>query len=266
MQRSYAWRVLSRAAHQCLSRIEIELADHGGKDIDELPVTFNDFEEYGVNRHAIGPALAELRSLGFIDITERGLAARAAEYRRSNKFRLLTRPWETKGSTRPRWNRFESLAEAEADAAQARRSAKKEKSASAETTPKPVRKPHPGEEKASAETAPLANVGNRTTIYISGGRGRTPDEGHGPTPTPPPDDGASDSRPSPPVFDLIENSFRIGDRRIELRKPVAAVSLTAGQLAHQLAASHPSNADTPMRPRRAVVVGAQSPTPTIAAE
>jgi hypothetical protein len=69
MQRSCAWRLLSRAAHQCLSRIEIELADHGGNDIDELPVTFNDFEEYGVNRHAIGPALAELEALGFIDIT-----------------------------------------------------------------------------------------------------------------------------------------------------------------------------------------------------
>jgi hypothetical protein len=67
MQRSFAWRVLSRAAHQCLSRIEIELADHGGNDINELPVTFNDFESYGVNRHAIGPALAELEALGFIE-------------------------------------------------------------------------------------------------------------------------------------------------------------------------------------------------------
>ena len=103
MQRSYSWRVLSRAAHQCLSRIEIELADHGGNDIDELPVTFDDFVAYGVHRSAIAPALAELEALGFIDITQRGVAARAADDRRPNKFRLLTRPWEKKGSPRPRW-------------------------------------------------------------------------------------------------------------------------------------------------------------------
>ena len=64
MQRSCAWRALSRAAHQCLSRIQIELADHGGNDIDALPVTFNDFEQYGVNRHQIGQALAELEAVG----------------------------------------------------------------------------------------------------------------------------------------------------------------------------------------------------------
>lgn len=175
MQRSCAWRVLSRAAHQCLSRIEIELADHGGNDINELPVTFNDFEEYGVNRHAIGPALAELEALGFIDITERGRTARAAEYRRSNKFRLLTRPWEMRGAAhRPRWDQFKTLAEAEATAAEARRSAAKAKSASVETAPKPVGKLHHRGKNASTETAPLANVGKRTTIYISGGEGPDP--------------------------------------------------------------------------------------------
>jgi DNA-binding transcriptional MocR family regulator len=136
MQRSFAWRVLSRAAHQCLSRIEIELADHGGNDIEELPVTFDDFEAYGVHRSAIVPALAELEALGFIDVTARGVAARAADNRRPNKFRLLTRPWEKIGGTnRPRWERFKTWQEAEATADEARRSAAKEKSASTETVP-----------------------------------------------------------------------------------------------------------------------------------
>jgi hypothetical protein len=54
-----------------------------------------------------------------------------------------------------------------------------------------------------------------------------------------------------PAFDQVEGAFRIGARRIELRKPVAAVSLTAGRLAQQLAASHPSNANQPVRPRQA---------------
>ena len=62
-----------------------------------------------------------------------------------------------------------------------------------------------------------------------------------------------------PAFDLIEGAFRIGDRRIEVRKPAAALGLTAGQLAQHLAASHPSNADKPVRPRLAVVVGTLPP-------
>lgn len=169
MQRSYSWRVLSRAAHQCLSRIEIELADHGGNDIDELPVTFDDFVAYGLHRSAIAPALAELEALGFIDITQRGVAARAADDRRPNKFRLLTRPWEKKGSPRPRWDKFETLKDAEAAADEARHSAAKEKSASTETVPKKVRKPYQRGENASTETVPQANVENRTTIYISEG-------------------------------------------------------------------------------------------------
>jgi len=232
MQRSYAWRVLSRAAHQCLSRIEIELADHGGNDIDELPVTFDDFVGYGVHRSAIAPALAELEALGFIDITQRGVAARAADNRRPNKFRLLTRPWEKKGY-RPRWNRFKSLKDAEATADEARSSALKEKSASTESVPKKVRKPYQRSEKASTETVPLANVENRTTIYISGGGGRAPDEATLTTPN----DGVATS---------------------------AAASLTAAPLAQQLAASHPSNAYKPVWPRMAVITGAT--TPDIAAE
>jgi hypothetical protein len=58
-----------------------------------------------------------------------------------------------------------------------------------------------------------------------------------------PDEGsvaASDaSTPEAPAFDLIEDAFFIGDRRIELRKPGAALALTAGRLAQHLAASHP---------------------------
>jgi hypothetical protein len=66
------------------------------------------------------------------------------------------------------------------------------------------------------------------------------------------------------AFDLIEDSFRMGDRRIELRKSARAVSLSAGQLAQHIAASHPSNVDKPVRPGLAVVAGA--PTTAIAAE
>src|SRR3984885_10130678 len=73
-----------------------------------------------------------------------------------------------------------------------------------------------------------------------------------------------DAAVAAPPFDLIVDPFRIGDRRIELRKPVVSVSLTAAQLAQQLADSHPSNADKPVRPRLTVIAAA--PPPAIAAE
>jgi hypothetical protein len=82
MMESPAYRVLSLSAHRVLSRIEIEWAHHGGQDNGHLPVTFDDFERYGLHRHAIGPALAELEALGFIVITEKGKMACAADYRR----------------------------------------------------------------------------------------------------------------------------------------------------------------------------------------
>jgi hypothetical protein len=90
MLRAPAYRALSRAAHQVLARIEIELADHGGTDNGKLPVTFDDFEQYGIHRHAIGPAIREVVALGFVEITELGRAGNA-EWRRPSRFRLTYR-------------------------------------------------------------------------------------------------------------------------------------------------------------------------------
>src|SRR6478752_5794871 len=70
-----------------LDRIEIEHADHGGNDNGRLPVTYDDFECYGIHRHAIAPAIRETVALGFAEITERGRAGNA-EFRSPHKFRL----------------------------------------------------------------------------------------------------------------------------------------------------------------------------------
>ena len=81
-----------------------------GNENGKLPVTFKDFGEYGMPRGTIGPALAEAEALGFIEITERGKKARAAEYRRPNLFRLTTRPeLEGVGPERCRWRRFKTF-------------------------------------------------------------------------------------------------------------------------------------------------------------
>jgi hypothetical protein len=87
MLRSPAWRALSLSARRVLDRIEIELADHGGTDNGKLPVTYDDFVRYGIERHAIRPAIREVIALGFVEITETGRAGNA-EWRKPNLFRL----------------------------------------------------------------------------------------------------------------------------------------------------------------------------------
>jgi len=83
---SPAYRVLSQAAHRILARIEVELGRHGGKDNGKLPVTTDDFVEYGIHRHAVGPAIRELEELGFIEVI-RGHVGKAGQ-RRPSLYRL----------------------------------------------------------------------------------------------------------------------------------------------------------------------------------
>jgi hypothetical protein len=83
-------RGLSRAAGQVLSRIEIEHAHHGGTDNGRLPVTYEQFVEYGLHRKAVPPAIRELEALGFIEITQRGCGG-SADFRRPSHYRLTYR-------------------------------------------------------------------------------------------------------------------------------------------------------------------------------
>jgi len=77
MMESHAFRALSLSAHRVIHRVEIELAHHAGKDNGTLPVTFDDFQSYGVHRHAIAPAIREAVALGFLEITQEGRAGNA---------------------------------------------------------------------------------------------------------------------------------------------------------------------------------------------
>jgi hypothetical protein len=162
-----AYRVLSLSAHRALSRIEIELAHHGGRDNGDLRVRFEDFEAYGVRRHSIGPALNELEALGFIKITEHGKSAKSAEYRRANKFLLTTRP-ELVGLERCGWRRFNTAKEAEAAIAEVRYRRSNLKAASAETAPEASAETAPNEANRQCRNGTTMNGRNGTTIYISG--------------------------------------------------------------------------------------------------
>jgi hypothetical protein len=112
-----AYRVLSQAAHRVLARIEIELCRHGGKDNGKLPVTTDDFVEYGIHRHAVSPAIRELEELGFIQVI-RGLAAKAAQ-RRPSLYRLTYLPSVSEEPTNE-WTAVLTIEAAEEIAKQAR--------------------------------------------------------------------------------------------------------------------------------------------------
>jgi hypothetical protein len=109
MLESPAWRVLSLSARRILDRGEIEFARHGGKDNGELPVTYVNFEDYGIHHHAIGPALLEVEALGFIAITH-GVGGNA-EFRKPNLYRLTYRPAKKKRETNE-WRKIKSETEA----------------------------------------------------------------------------------------------------------------------------------------------------------
>jgi hypothetical protein len=116
---SPAYRVMSLSAHRVVDRIQIEHHHHGGKENGDLPVTFDDFAEYGIHRHAIGPAIREAEALGFIRIAQIGRGGNR-EYRRPNKFALTH--LATKDDPMPTndWRRSKTIEEAEMIAKEAR--------------------------------------------------------------------------------------------------------------------------------------------------
>jgi hypothetical protein len=130
MLESPAYRALSLAAHRALARIEIEYGHHGGKHLENghLPVTFDQFEEYGIDRHAIAPALRELEALGFIEVARRGYRS-DVNRKQINLYRLTYRPAEgVPADGSHEWRRIVDSKVAEALADKARKSVKKRRS------------------------------------------------------------------------------------------------------------------------------------------
>ena len=113
MLESPAYRTLSRAAHQVLSRIEIEHAHHGGVENGELPVTYDHFVEYGLHRHAIAPAIRELAALGFIEVMRRGCALNG-DLQQVSLYRLTFRHAKrAAGDGTHEWRRITTIEQAE---------------------------------------------------------------------------------------------------------------------------------------------------------
>jgi hypothetical protein len=122
MLESPAYGALSLSAHKVIARIAIELANHGGNDNGKLPVTFEQFMEYGIShRSGIAPAIREAEALGFIKVTEHGRAGNA-EYRRPNLFYLTFANWRGSRAQPPShdWRKIKTEADAFYIAAEAR--------------------------------------------------------------------------------------------------------------------------------------------------
>jgi hypothetical protein len=120
MLESPAFRVLSRAAHQVLARIEIEHAHHGGNENGHLPSTYQHFVEYGLDRRAIPPAIRELVALGFVEITQRGSGGNA-DLRQHSLYRLTYRHAKGEpGDGTHEWRRIKTVEQAGALAKAAR--------------------------------------------------------------------------------------------------------------------------------------------------
>jgi hypothetical protein len=119
MLESPAWRVLSRGAHQFLSRLEVELCRHGGHDSSKLPLTYEDLMVYGMSRNQIPPAMREAIALGFAECTRPGRAGNA-EHRLPSLWRITyTFPADGNQPT-DEWQRIKTMREAKAIARDAR--------------------------------------------------------------------------------------------------------------------------------------------------
>jgi hypothetical protein len=162
MLRSPAWSVLSLSACRVLDRVENERADHGGMDNGKLPITYDDFEHYGIHRHAIAPAIRECVALGFLEVTEVGRAGNA-DWRKPNLFRLTYKETNEAGPTHE-WKRI-SAEEATAIARIARGATPKKQKSSGGKRQTPVatnsivRKPP----LAQCRKPPLLSISGRAT-------------------------------------------------------------------------------------------------------
>lgn len=174
MLESPAYRVLSLSARRILDRIDIEHAHHGGQDNGALPVTFNDFVNYKIDRHAIAAAVREVEALGFVSVTERGRAGNA-DFRSPNKFALTFRATKDAPATDD-WKHIKTIEEAQALARAARkpikRPPKKNRKPVGVSAPFQCGKPPP-KTKISSGGNPHYSVGARshTTSISRGGDG-----------------------------------------------------------------------------------------------
>jgi hypothetical protein len=165
MLESPAWGVLSLSGRRILDRVAIEQRSHGGDVGDGLCVTYADFEAYGVDRHAIGPAIREAVTLGFLRIKRPGYGGNS-EFRRPTLYEPTYLNMIDSEQTHD-WRRIKTMEEARMTARAARRSGpRKQKTSGGKPTVASGGKPTESRIFPVGET-PTATVGETPTTSES---------------------------------------------------------------------------------------------------
>jgi hypothetical protein len=109
---SCAWQALSGQGFKVLSRIELELMRHGGKDNGQLVIPYNDFQEFGAgHKPIVARAIREAEALGLL-VVRRGRGGNGRK-REPSKYRLTYLPANGAAPTDD-WSKIASREEAQA--------------------------------------------------------------------------------------------------------------------------------------------------------
>jgi hypothetical protein len=161
MKQSPAFRVLTLAERRVLDRLEIEWLNKGGYEGSangKLIVTFAQFEEYGVRRNSIAPAIRGVVALGFTEVTQQGRAGNA-DFRRPSEYRITYYPTVDAGPTHE-WRQI-----SEDDARMIAQGVKRPGSNSANSSPPKKQKTTPrNDTEVGNETAPSFGPRNDTDL------------------------------------------------------------------------------------------------------
>lgn len=112
MLSSPAWIALPDNALRGIMRIAQEHMAHGGRKNGELPVTWNNFQDYGIRRGSIADAIKAFIALGFVKMSGRG---RPTNGRDKGTSALWTLTWLMTADGKPAtndWRRIKSEEEA----------------------------------------------------------------------------------------------------------------------------------------------------------
>ena len=112
MLESPAYRVLSGGAEKVIARIAIEHMAHGGGLNGALPVTHNNFADYGIRRASILAFLSEAAVLGFVDRTQKGQRRYGNFEGAPALYRLTWLPTHDGKPATDDWELFESISDA----------------------------------------------------------------------------------------------------------------------------------------------------------
>ena len=85
---------------------------HAGTQNGALPVTYDDFEHFGIRRGSIASAIAEADAIGLAQVTKPGERGWGGFKGRATLFRIAWLPTATGEPPCTKWRRFESLEEA----------------------------------------------------------------------------------------------------------------------------------------------------------